>query len=383
MTTQIIAASAAAAAGADAGGGPAPPATGDITAKDPLGLAVGQDVAWTIDPADPPPPGPGGVKTWNPGHYLHLQGQPSDATYFNDLATQITNNLGDIPEIIGAHYAIAWGQINPTGSTFDWTELDTLLAQIQGIGDRKTILQLQYKTFRTDNPSIEAPADILDQVVPSNNGNIAAVWRDSVMDRYILALQAIAARYEGDPNFEMVMTTESAPSFSEVGAPGDYNTVTFAPVLKRMYAEAGAAFGTINFAPNVNHLGGNGSGNLSWDLIEEIYQLRLFTGGPDVAPTGAWLNFEGLPASGSAPTPPRDYRGQLGSLYTFSAPILRHAGNTPASLINDMQAHQATHYSWISNDGAANTYDVIKAAIQADPGVHTACPTRYLEGCAI
>lgn len=357
--------------------------SGDITATDPLGLSAGQDIVWTVldEPIDPPPGGPG--KRWNPGHYLRVQGDamdPNQVAYEDKVLNTINNDMNDSPLILGAHIGISWGAMNPTGGTFDFSFLDQVRDLVEASGKR-WVCQLQYKGFSSRTaPNIEAPADIFNEIVAMNQGFTATIWKTAIMSRYIDAIVAIANRYDNDDSFELLIPTESAPSLGGVDTSGyDYSVVGLGIELKRMYAAGAAACVKANFASNINSLGEGSNDNQITGLMEECYQLRCMIGGPDAQPTTAWNAFEGINPS-SGPPAVRDYRNQLGAFYTISNQVLNV--ETPATIINNMQGHESTHYSWISGHQGQSWNGAIIPAIEADPAVHTACPLRY-DSCEV
>lgn len=354
--------------------------TGDITATDPLGLSAGQDIAWTIQDEEPPP---AGAKRFNTGHYLRVQGDTmgdgvtnDQPGYIDKVLTTISNRMSDSVNILGAHVGLAWGNINPTGNTFDFTDFDVIMDAVKADGNKQLIIQLQFKAFggRTV-PTFEAPADLLgSEVFVTNTGLIAAVWKTSVMTRYIACIQAIADHADLDDNFEMLIMTETAPSFSQVDTSGyGYDESAYTVELKRCYTEAEAFFTKANWAPNINSLGGTGNGNKVPELMEHCYQIRSMVAGPDAQPTIAWNNFEGIATGPVAPT--RDYRNHLGTILVASNQVLNV--ETPTQVILNLQSHEATHCSWISGNQTHSWDGDIIPAIDANPGLHSACPTRY------
>ena len=117
--------------------------------------------------------------------------------------------------------------------------------------------------------------------------------------------------------------------------------------------------------PQINSL----SGEIT-NLFEHMYSLGDGVGSPDARETPGWLFFMGQQGGGE--TPPRDYREQLSRHTTISTSALQVRPD-PADIINLMQTNKVTHAAWITS----TNWTGVKSAIQADPLLHTTCPTRY------
>lgn len=353
-----------AAASAD-GGGPAPPPGGDITATDPLGLSVGQNINWTVSNVPPV-----GAKRWGPGHFLFPNGNASDQDQNNYWITKVENQinlkLGLSTNLKGVYMGVAWKSINPTGSTFDWTLLDQTFDLIKSINNGRLGVQLMYKSFTSQSAEYEAPADLFSDIEQNNTGWIAAVYRPHVMDRYILALQAIKDRYDDDPNFEIIATPESVPSWAG-SAPADYTDTKMFNELIRMYAEGAAMFTNTNFAPGINSLG-----DFTAELLEECYQLRIGVQAPDARGSTGTEAFAGNLADSV-----RDYRGELmrSNQVSFSA----LAQQTPQESYDFAVNDGCTHLNWASAGGADYDFatDIIPIIDANEFIAYSTCPNRY------
>jgi hypothetical protein len=282
--------------------------------------------------------------------------------------------MEDIPEILGAFVIAAWGAINPTGSTFDWTEVDNTLSICAARG-KQLILQVSYKAFTSaSTPGVLVPADLEWQVDANDRGYWGGVHRPATMTRFIDCIEAVADRYDDNPNFEMICTPETSPSFAG-NRPSDYDVGDYVVELKRLYSAMAAAFTKSNVMPMLNSL----SGQTINQLTEHCYDLGIGIGGPDARTNVVmWPLFEGDDYDASHPAV-RDYRGILPRCVTVSSSSLNNPGvPLPAGIIDFCQVHQVTHMPWISYSSApGTTWTDCKAAIQADPTLHTTCPTGY------
>lgn len=331
-----------------------------------------------------------GSKKWNPGHYLKTQGQPAQSNqtgYITSVLSSIDANMDDNAIIIGAHVGLAWGSLNPVGSTYDWTQLDQVIDRIAS-SNKYLILQVQTKSFGSAT-GFEIPSDLSAQMATTNSGQIAALWRDGtggfpdVMGRYITFLTALAEQYDGHANLEIVLPVESAQSFGGTAAPTDYSNAKMAEQLDRLYTAMALEFIDTNFASNLNSLGGTGSDNQIPSLLERSYQLGILTGGPDAKQTIAYTAYEGTATGPVAVT--RDYRTQMGVIYAVSQDVMGATpgdnDQDPPEVIDAEQAHQTTHLSWIPSLTGDKSWSSIITALLADTAWNNACPDNYAAGC--
>jgi hypothetical protein len=316
-------------------------------------------------------------KKWNPGHYIKTQGNPTDtdtAGYWAGVQSTITSRMSDIPEILGAFVAISPGMVNPSPGVYDWDDVDATLAQIKAAGNRRMILDLTWKSFNDGTPGLHAPPDLSGEIEPAGTGWIWAVWRQSNMDRLITIYQAMADRYDSDPNIELITSAETAPSFSGM-QPGDYSVAAYIVQLKRLYTANSAAFVETMWAPNMNSLGGDDMD----ELYEHMFQTSAAVAFPDWGKGRAAQLFDGRNTSTEVD---REFRGQIAAHGIVSTNKLNDSGVTPSSIFTEQLTHQATHFSWITSASGEDSWTNIKAAIQANEpgGAVTACPTRW-GGC--
>ncbi len=360
-----------AAAAGQGGAGPPLPQSGDITATDPLGLSVGQNIIWTVDniPAT-------GDKRHNPMHGMKTVGDPTEtnsAPYWTGVHNQLANNMGG--EFEQAHVALGWGDIETSAGVYDWTETDIIQANAAA-GNYHYSFQGQYKAFTgRGTEQNQDPQNIIPTYlrVPGNfaywnQGYTASVWNTNVMDPYIAFMSAVFDRYDDDPNFEGAACNESTPSLGQATTqPPEYSVGLMAASLKRMYAEVGAHAIESNFWPMMNSLGQELGG-----LMEECFILRIGCGGPDAREVPGFTLFEGTHSQSQ-----QNYRGKLSRILVASFSSYTNTGRDAADIINLTQVHQTTHMLWVIGAGG-ETAQSLKAAIAANSGLHTACPTQYL-----
>lgn len=317
------------------------------------------------------------AKRWNPGHYLKVQGNyaiddSGQQAYWDAITAKVDQRIEDSTNIVGVFAVAAWGVVNPTGTTYDWSYVDDFISNLASkTPPKKLILQINYKSFRgTPLQENVMPADLVaSHLIETNSGCTAAVWRAAVMDRYIAVLQEALTRYNNNPAVEIITTSESAPSLGGGFAPGDYSNATLAASLIRMYQEVAPYAVKVNFAPSVNFL----LPDYVPDLIEEQYQQRIMTAEADIDTAESDEVFRGL---GGAV---RDYRGSLGRINNASQPALggKDDRGPPSNIINLAQTIGTSHLGWVSDEPSPNNWSQILAAIAADPTLATSCPSRY------
>jgi hypothetical protein len=257
---------------------------------------------------------------------------------------------------------------NTTGSTYDWTRVDTLLTWAT-TNSKRIIYKLAWKNFES-SVGLIAPADLIAaNTVATSSGFIACVWRSAVMDRFIAAVQAFAARYDNHPLVEFITYSESATS-NPVAA--DYNKDTYATQLGRLTTASAAAFVHTLSAVSLNSLTDKLSG-----LMEGAYQAGIGMASADAHDSIAETMFRGATYPGEL-APVRDYRGLMPHHTIASQPTLGGKDdNGPPSNINTWaQGQKVTHLSWYTQiSTGVDSWTNIKAEVDARPNLlYSSCP---------
>jgi len=342
-----------------------------LTASDGVNTSAPSAPVSIAIPGTPP-------KKWHPGHYLKAQGNhaATDQASYQSGVLATYNKLGESVYLKGIYATVAWGVVNTTGSTFDFSEIDNFLNALPSRA--KLILCIAYKSWGTATVGRLVPADLSSDVTPRSNGQgyIANVWEATVMDRLIATYEAVAARYDNDARLEMVVTDESAPTLN-AGTNG-YQPHDLALQLYRLYDSMGRRFKKTNAMATVNFLAREAAG-----LEEEAYEKGLGRASPDAIDDAGALIFQGQQVSGQGTTI-RDYRTLVPHETIASAPALgeRDYNGPPSHIIDWAQAIKVTHLSWVTSmQVAGNTWADIKKAIAADPNLYSMCPVAYTQGC--
>ncbi len=330
-------------------------------------------------------PSGGGVH-WNPGHYIRTSGDHSGADQAGYLAgvMRTVARVDDDPEVLGAMVTFAWGALEPTEGTYDFSSVRTVLDDLEARGKR-LILEISYKGFRGTAERL-APADLSGEVVATTKPRggttyTVAVWKPAVMDRLIALWTAVGAEFADRPGLEMVTSSESTPSLRGTRPPG-YSPSVMAAQLRRMYAAMVDAFPRSNVAPMINSLGGVSQVGGEDGLLEACYLLGAGRGAPDLYETPAFALFRGEPAGGV--TSVRDYRGTIPHMAIWSGPAATRGNgdtDTPADALRWARAQGVTHLVWITygsgEDSWSNVLAAIRAAASPDDIGDAPCPTRH------
>jgi hypothetical protein len=209
-----------------------------------------------------PPPGGGKIK-WNPGHYAAGNGSLLGGTKAESWYGTMDGALTNYPQFQGFRIWVSWSQIETAKGVYDFSQIDAILNR----------LKTQYKTPRhlvmtlyPSGPVSKWNHDtrIIPQYIQSdpaygpspvagsygwwgiNEGGQStgpyepAIWRPAVMDRYIALVQAIAAHYDQDPNFEALMFQEDI--YHILAARSDYTKDNMLAQVKRLLTASVAAF---------------------------------------------------------------------------------------------------------------------------------------------
>lgn len=322
----------------------------------------------------------GAVSKWHPGHGTRSSDDAEDSA-----AACLARGQASIDWLNDSVYMqdgfavcmVRWGRINPSGSSYDWTIPDALLAYAKARG-RRMILMVMFKAFNQSDSLNLIPADLRTAGYLATGLNsvgqsicIGEMWDAVVMDRFISAIQAIGARYNSDAYFEGVTWPETA-----TWGTNNVNNGAYSTQLQRLFTASKAAFPNSNVFANLNSLTVSGTSAIP-TLMEAAYQAGIGFACPDAREeTGAQV-FRG--ESGAI----RDYRGTMPclcvvSLSTYEFALTNRPADPTGYIVDWLQAEGCTHhayrkYTWW-NDALAS--------IAADPGVASSCPLVYNGSCS-
>lgn len=335
-----------------------------IRVTDPTGLSTDWPCAVKISAA---------LYRWHPGHGLKIKDDTGTSTVLSEQLSQINNYLNDSAYLTWVHYRPRWGRLNTTGSTYDWSPLESILA---AAGTKRVVIDISYKGFGAVDDYI-APLDLMGELIATGSGWIMPVWRPAIMDRFITYVQTMGGVYDTHSRIEGLVMCESASSL-QPPFPADFSRPALATQLKRLYSAARNAWPHTAVFANLNSLSGELVG-----LLEHAHAEGLGFSTPDAVDTNGVRLFRGETVA-SEGSPDMDHRGVMPHLEVASAPVLGGKDNNgpPSNVINWSQTNAVTHLSWYS--GGTQTYDwaSILSAINADPLLSTACPSIYGGACS-
>lgn len=368
----------------------------------------------TPTPAPAPVPSASGAPVkWHPGTYMWVGGIPGPG------ATQsVVDSIGSIcsnANITGVQLAPYWAFLegdNAGDYSAGFAAVDTILAKARSC-NKRVMVQISERVFNTPaaDPTVgylvaTYPAYLLTSAygvccgvldatgtelqfggVITGRGNgafsgeiaIARLSDAAVMDRLIALSNAYAARYDGNPYFEMLSIGESAvPSWPGLSLPAMYDQI------KRFYTAVATAWPHTMGRMVLNYTNSDPSMK---DLIDACLSLsNCVVGGPDpeLPATGNITRtiqaneiFRGAECSGCTP---RDYRGVMAWVGEQQYLGLEDAWNQAPSAIAAYQKNtmRDSYMIWV---GFSPRLSDILTQINADNSVAiTACPKNFA-GC--
>jgi hypothetical protein len=210
-----------------------------------------------------PAPAQSGRIKWNPGHYAAGNGSLLGGKKASDWYPTMDHAMGGWKEVKGFRMWISWGAIETTEGVYDFSQVDAVLNRMKTqYGTPRHLVLTLYPSGPVSNWKHDG------RVVPlyiqdspkygpspvagtygwwgvSKNGVSTgqfepALWRPAVMSRYIALVQAIAAHYDNDPQFEALMFQEDA--YGALAQGSDYSQAAMAAQIKNLLTASVAAF---------------------------------------------------------------------------------------------------------------------------------------------
>lgn len=164
----------------------------------------------TLPSSARPEAGTGTVK-WNPGHYVGFAADVEDSDYHAGL-----DEIQDLPFVKGAVLRVFWRQLEPQKDVYDFSRVDRYLEQ--AIAHKKRFgLLLTTKNFLIDmaapdylkTPWFDGGVFLVYKFKGTIGDNIT-LWDDNTYYRLVKLIRTLAARYDGNPWFEMLIINETA-----------------------------------------------------------------------------------------------------------------------------------------------------------------------------
>jgi hypothetical protein len=314
---------------------------------------------------------------WTPGHYLRSQesawaSQRTARRAYYDLMTAD-------PAIKGGLLLVPWGAVETAKGVYDFSEIDADVAYVKSKG-KKLLIEVWWMNFWHTIPSVPQSGDkwLPDYLIAEGGarqlgsgaeGYIAKIDEAAWMDRLIALNNALAARYDANPDVEQLIMTETANAHTNTGQ------------FDRLVQAMGTAWkqtGTVLYA--------------NWvDTTEDSRRLAALRlkygvgfGGPDILP-GPEETHDALVSRGAGVININgwtgdygkvDYRGQVPMSYSYEV-----IGSIPPTKLIDYAKNtlKATHIAWAAPSWLTPelNWTGVLPVIKANPVLSTACPTAY------
>jgi hypothetical protein len=355
--------------------------------------------------ADAPSTVTGGIK-WHPGHYVWVSGNlHTPEVIARNLAT--FDQLGNEPSIQGVQLVIWWANLEgPTKGDYSqgFKLLDTYLNKLRSLKyPKRLIMHLTERAFAFDAPDKAGMAKFYPAYLINTSGYnggyvaapagtrwtggltfVARLWEAPVMDRLIALSQAYAARYDKDPNLEMVGLAETSLSPPVSG----FSQTAYVDQVRRWYSASTQAWPHTQLRLNANYLGSDDQ------LVTLMSALSakggLAIGGPDPElplPTisrtiQANQLFRAVRGGGD------DLRGQtawVGEQQEFGLGV--RITQTPGEIFNyQYNTMRANYMIWLMNTwtgGAEQKWPtgILPYVRSINGKIHTECPDKYTNRC--
>jgi hypothetical protein len=342
----------------------------------PMMLCVDADcVATPTDSTD----SAGSIK-WNPGHYMLVFLGESHESILSRRIPEICKESA----LQGLQMRLEWVELEPSKDNYDFTRVDEVYDALERCGKR-LVLQVLAVKFNSDSTAF-VPSYLLSDgkynggVAKTKTGHIARLWEAPTMDRLIALSRALAARYDGKPNFEGVILAETATSQVADG----YTAGAFIGQLKRGVSEMVKAWPRTNVIVFNNFIQGSTEAQFV-DFVKFLRENRATMGGPDtLPPPNDGTRGEKIYRGEIGGT---DHRGHMPAMYAVQTPELsgKQGMFTPKQLYDHcVGTNRCSHMFWIRNvtfGGPEQQWETgILPFLRTGPKTTTRCPGNY-PGC--
>jgi hypothetical protein len=332
-----------------------------------------------------PTPTPANGIKWHPGHYMMIRGRHKSVA--TELAA-IDQTKGD-PTVKGVLLDWFWNELEGDKGVYNFAVIDTYLKEARSAG-KQMIIRVKNRAFGGHGGAV-VPQYLMSGAgynggqVDMASGTVARIWEAPVMDRLIALHQALAARYDSDPNVEGISTDETAIGFGGAyKAPSSYSGDTLLTQLERYIAANRSAWSHSNVFAENNYLGSNSQME---EFIKFCQANRAIIGGPDVVPGRALQADQIMRGELGSGT---DYRGTIAIKAEIQASSLGVRWTLlPVDLFaNAVTQDRANFVFWDRNDYAGGAEQRWLTGIL--PFIHSVngasvatCPSSWQNSCTV
>ena len=279
---------------------------------------------------------------WHPGHYVMFAMGDSQAQHLANM-----NEIANDTVIQGVQIRILWSTLEKSKGVYDFSSIDAYLKKLKSLPvPKRLVVRIQDRKFGTTSTSGIVPSYLLTESIynggltRTKTGYAARLWEQPVMDRLIALYKAIGARYDSDPYFEGIASSETTLSLIDNQWPAGYTHQALMTQFKRLVSSVRPAMPQSNLFLYTNWMGND---NLMAELIQSLIEPRAAAGGANVTPN--------KPTQGQ-----RVWTGQLGADYrgilALSSSVEQvELGNFTPKQINDYAYNtlRLNHLFWVRN----------------------------------
>lgn len=320
-------------------------------------------------PAPTPTPVPVISKKWYPGHYVN-------GAYGNDVPLTISR-AKQSPNFTGVNFLHRWIDMETSKGVYNFAKIDAQLAAAKA-ANLRMMIQIMDQSYSGSQPCVPSYMRT-DPVYGGGQSMIGARCvalrhKAAVQDRMNALYAALAAKYDSDPYFVGVSITEE-DSYPTTGTNmAGYTDRALIDQEKRGITAAAQSFKRTPLFKWLNW----GPGNA--ELFAHAATVGVGVGGPDLDPKSPTFSYPGNY---------QKYFKQIPLFLAVQAPrvvtTVRNGSNAAAIINYGVSAPPAglglNFIVWDQPYTPEIRFDTnIIPAINARPGVQTACPTTFA-GC--
>lgn len=231
-----------------------------------------------------------GKRRYHPGHYITVTAWDTHADMMDAIK----------PGVAGIQKRYDWRSLEPTQGNYDFSQIASDLNFVAGQGLQYVVL-IEDKTF---NRQVPTPNYLSSYTLHNKAGGYTVErWNATVVARMQALLTAMAARFDGNPNFEGVAIAESALSLDDatLNANG-YTPERYRDALIQVLKTAASAFSHSQVFWYMNFL--TGQQDYLSDIAKTAAPLGVAMGGPDILPDDASLELHTYPLY-------KDFQGKM------------------------------------------------------------------------
>ncbi len=189
------------------------------------------------------------------------------------------------PGVTGIEKRYDWRTLEPTQGNYDFSEIASDLNFVAGQG-LQFIVFIEDKTFNKPMPT---PDYLSAYTLPNRAGGYTLLrWHPTVVAGIKALLTQLAARFDGNPNFEGVAIAETAVGLDDAALKvNGYTPEAYRDALIDILDTAAAQFTRSQVSWYMNFL--PGQQRYLADIADAVAPLGVAMGGPDILPDDASL----------------------------------------------------------------------------------------------